>query len=634
MFFDLPWQKANTIRNQIFTDQIAIAIFKWLRTIVTRDDIIQIDYFGHTTCVQYSFPLYPHLEPDEIECAPNEATFSIKMPGGAVQEAVAGWKCIFKTAEIELWEKESRPHPLRPLRFGFSNEELRQLLTVARDSLRHYLSTKSELDKKYFLPFSQRFHVSCGVGVALWTEGKLRGSQVVENMSLVKGVAQAAIFASEDPRFEATTEADLAHMRIEITILVGPRLPYPFEDILMSQPVDPSYGYRLKSGDAIGWLFPEIFNIKSLASAGQFFEFLAKEKAGLQDEWKHAATVDAFPVVDCIEDSTHTRPLVLNGPIVDSEGIAGAFSMPESAHAAAEWLVASQQSDGGWPLYLDPLTGQEGRNDPVRIALTAYALAQFGAATSAVEFSDAARKAYAYVTKIIQKKGEPPRESSEVLTLVYAAKTAFALSLERDYRELSERVAEMIVSVPFSPIAYSQTITSFRAGFAGRSLEAQETLDRLLRRLYESSLELFDGGNDHSLAAWAEAVSAFHDTDYAEQGSRIEDWIVAQHYSDGSFPNMSGMPSPESAYTRGTAKIYEILALDPVRNTAIIERTFHWLRSMQYTEENSFFVPRHLQKKVQGGFRHDYFRQQAWIDSNAHFLIGTSRIFEGQKQHV
>ncbi len=103
-------------------------------------------------------------------------------------------------------------------------------------------------------------------------------------------------------------------------------------------------------------------------------------------------------------------------------------------------------------------------------------------------------------------------------------------------------------------------------------------------------------------------------------------WFIEQQFRDGSFPAYLGS---SFSHTRGTGKIFEALALLADKGPAL--RAGGWLAQMQYNEQNLFFVPPHFRQKLVGGLRHDYANPQAWIDSAAHFLIGTARILGGDK---
>jgi hypothetical protein len=52
---------------------------------------------------------------------------------------------------------------------------------------------------------------------------------------------------------------------------------------------------------------------------------------------------------------------------------------------------------------------------------------------------------------------------------------------------------------------------------------------------------------------------------------------------------------------------------------------------MQYLPENSYFIPEKNLDYAIGGFRHDYFNPDLWIDSAGHFLLAASRFLNADK---
>jgi hypothetical protein len=119
------------------------------------------------------------------------------------------------------------------------------------------------------------------------------------------------------------------------------------------------------------------------------------------------------------------------------------------------------------------------------------------------------------------------------------------------------------------------------------------------------------------------------ESQYREKGIRITEWFISQQHVQGSFPSATGSGF---AYTRGTGKIFEVLALRPYEHHRSLLRTFEWLQSMQYSRENVFFVKPEYHEKILGGFRHDVFNQEVWTDASSHVLLGSSQILQVMKR--
>jgi len=68
------------------------------------------------------------------------------------------------------------------------------------------------------------------------------------------------------------------------------------------------------------------------------------------------------------------------------------------------------------------------------------------------------------------------------------------------------------------------------------------------------------------------------------------------------------------------------LALEPEANEAALLSAARWLSTMQYDDQNLFFVVQSRRDLLRGAFRHDYQNTDAWIDAAGHVLLGLSRI--------
>jgi len=170
-------------------------------------------------------------------------------------------------------------------------------------------------------------------------------------------------------------------------------------------------------------------------------------------------------------------------------------------------------------------------------------------------------------------------------------------------------------------------------------------LAKLERRFLEPALRFADTAKDdfenklsrnvsQNLAGQAELVNTFNkifdltgDSRHKEFSHKIADWLISHQLSQG--PNGIFGPFAESTnsdfvYTRGTGKVFEVLADLPEFHKKL-QKTLAWLMAMQYDDGNTFFVLQEFRSKIIGGFRHDYFNQEAWIDGVGHFLLGGIR---------
>lgn len=197
---------------------------------------------------------------------------------------------------------------------------------------------------------------------------------------------------------------------------------------------------------------------------------------------------------------------------------------------------------------------------------------------------------------------------------------ALAIGKSNDAHTAAAKILERLNNLAFEPIALAQI-----AGFLKIALEqgivraeSRTYLDNLLKILKENFEKNLKNQTPLNLAVWAELVNTFVDVEQ-EFSDKVAEWLKEQQLSNGAFPEST---ISDFAYTRGTGKIFEVLALQPEKNKEAVTNALQWLLSMQYDEENTFFIPEEIRPKILGSFRHDYFNPEAWIDATGHALLG------------
>lgn len=605
-------------------------LLAWLRTILRPDDILNITAQGHTKRIRFQFPLLPGNAYEELgDTYAGKETFRIRDAAdkkGRPDDTHA-WVCIFANTKVVVYESLSRAkkHLLRPLRYGFSDQEMRDLTNIARNVLIKKLS-QQEVSEKTF-PYMHRFHLPCAVGVALWVDGALRGSQIVERVPLGKGIARAALRSLSDQRFHPLTQSDLSQVRIQISVILGPMLPYESHTI-RSNTIDPFLGYKLTHGKRTGWYLPEIFNLKRFRTEQEFINSLAVHKAHITLPHENAFTVLSMPVIDLLEAAPQeNRTLRLIGPVAEkrfSEKLPLKELVSEIAFPAAAWLERTQRSDGSFPLFINPKNGESSEENLPRTFLAANAMVRFGKSAAHGAYIQAAEKSYTYgLTRTRSHTAEIP-----LIAWIYLGQTAYELGDQETYKRITKRVANTIEKTSFEPIVHAQACSLFLLGNT-------DSVDSDLHRLCSAiALKLRDActipKNDthpqYSLARVAECIPVLEKTGHSAEAQATLRLFLESQCTNGSFPNSFDEPYPQTAYTRGTSKILEVISLYPDTCHSAIRKTLQWLACMQYTEDSSFFVPTGHRQKIAGSFRHDYFEPNAWIDTNAHLLIGASRI--------
>lgn len=595
--------------------QIVPAIL-WLGDIVNENDVILIVFPRYRRLFRFAFPIYPGDTPRRVTGKEATPTFLIGTPEECRKNTDDSRTRIFGSPLIEIWENKKRTGDVLPLRFGLTDEEKKTAFQIARDAITAFLANGAVLEDKYFLGRSRRFSIKADVGVALWVDGKIRGSWVAENNELGRGIALAGRGASRDIRFKPLAKEELDKTRIEITVMNYPRIPLSPKERVNAR-IYSEKGYMLEDENGRhGWFLPEVFNAKRFENLQEFLGDLAQKKAGIKREAWRTAKISVFEVDDFIESHDRSRPLRLLGPVVDLGGeiVDLAFVM-KHARAAADWLCSIQEEDGNMPPVIDPLFGTQKQINLPPLAFTAWALAELGHATREEKYTQAARKSFAYLKKYILTDAETGTAYRDVL-LAYVGQLALALGETKSAEDAALRIKKRLSNIEHEPITLLQ-VGNFFKQLKAFHLYAGIPLT-IAKRIFETASAQ---GGVMNLAVWAEAVNAFRGTDDAF-AIRVKEWLVSRQLSNGSFPATTSGGIP---YTRGTGKIFETLALEPQKNMAVLEKTLTWLFSMQYDKEKAFFIRPLIYPSVEGAFRHDDVNQEAWIDAAGHLLLGVAR---------
>lgn len=173
--------------------------------------------------------------------------------------------------------------------YRLTDPEKRELLRIARTTLREYLRTGQIPPGKPHLP---SLTAAAGAFVTLHGGGKLRGciGTQLERLPLFRTVQEMAIAAAtRDPRFRPVTPGELADLDIEISVLGDRARVRGPADIAIG-----THGLAIEVAGRRGLLLPQVAVDHHLQKA----EFLAQvcAKAGVAaDAWRRPdATVEGF----------------------------------------------------------------------------------------------------------------------------------------------------------------------------------------------------------------------------------------------------------------------------------------------------------------------------------------------------
>ena len=255
--------------------------FQWARNEMIDGEVISVEFLGKK--------IYYYL--DSNSHFGRKFRLSLKMPSGwkvifivfasKSYDIDNKWLCIFKVPRFEVWENKERSVTVPPLRWGLSEKTKGIALTVARDALKHFLLHKTLLSHDYFKTLPSQFYLKGNVDVALWVNGSLRGSIIVQQKLFGEGIAEAATLATRGNRFKPLEYRELPETRIEITLFSDLKAPLSANDYAKGD-IYPEKGYVLEYKKHREWFFPEVFNCTSFRNLDDFLARLAYKKTHLR----------------------------------------------------------------------------------------------------------------------------------------------------------------------------------------------------------------------------------------------------------------------------------------------------------------------------------------------------------------
>jgi len=557
------------------------------------------------------------------------------------KSGTSDWHPIFSSRDIEIWENKNL-HETAPLHFGLNGEEKKNALAIARQAATRFLEkTKLDLEAERVEDTNPRFREDATICVALWIDGKIRGSQIERNVPLHSAIEWGGVRACRDSRFRPVIREELEKARIEITIMSDLKIPLT-KRTREEDSIDPTAGYCIEKGDKIGWYVPEVFNAVRFRTLHELINKLATTKAGIPPETGVIAT---FKVEDFIEAGDGKRYLEMDGPVArqasldDEIGKNNARDILVSIGTkAASQLLAIQEQDGNIPPIFNPLTGEKKQIGWTQLCCALWGLALFGKTIGKKDFLASAEKGFAYVSAFIY---EHPTLSlnTRVASLIYFGRLAKVLDKKEDLKKITASILEYIEKLTsYEPILYAN-IASFLVEQGANDSNMINKAINFAERVETDYLQQKKSEHPFQLARYPELAMAFlyivERTGkglYIEKAKSIFAWLAEQQLENGAFP--IGTFGPPAPYSRGTGKIFEVLSVRYEEHKDVILKALSWLSSMQYDEDSLFFVRPELRNMVKGGLRHDYLNQEVWIDGTAHVLIGISRILAQEQKSI
>jgi AMMECR1 domain-containing protein len=608
------------------------SVLSWIRCTANEDDTFHLETPRARGYFCFPLPSLPNARPSRVKHSDaSRVRFAVRarrnslLAGfGFLGADEAGpdvhgsdWLPFLGLRDVQVFERDRGRGVRRPLRLGLNEAEGLSLLAAAREAAERFLQSPGGPPSTGVDRLHGRLSLRSAVAVALWTRGRLRGSVISPPGPAIRTAQTAAFWACQDARFGRLTLAELSETVIQVGLIHAPRVPVSHAEIARGEAY-PDKAVFLSQGAHHGMYMPEIFNFRRYRTWHSLAKSLAVEKVGL-GALTDQALVEVSEVTEFIDSPDRTHAVRLDGPIAclrADEAPLDEYAR-ESGRRACAWLAAIQREDGSLPLLLRPSTGKDEGSDVPRMIMTAHALAAFGDVFQFAPAIDTARRVLDW-----GHRARPAWGSGKHALLItcHLGKAALCLGDEagldsavKDVLQNSERVPDDPLNLAHAASFLNEAATKYpRALARAESLREQAHARFLQSRRTNASM---------SLAEWAELLAAFPDG--SSRASEIVAFLCKPQLPSGAFPNTT---TSSFVYTRGSGKVFEVLAQRADCPATVIERCLRWLLSMQYRADSMFFVPTEHRSRVAGGFRHDSYNPDAWIDSAGHVLLGLSRL--------
>lgn len=320
------------------------------------------------------------------------------------------------------------------------------------------------------------------------------------------------------------------------------------------------------------------------------------------------------------------------GPVIK-----GPASTPNTEHlkaaasAMADWICRLQTPGGYIPQHVDPYTSSVSlRADWPRMAFTALALGTYGQELNEPAYLKAADATADFVNSSLNDLILTTKEDA-LLIRAYLGRLALLRGREDVAAAHAHEIRGLLPEIKFRPIVFLQSASLFLELARRQVAERIDTAEKMARKAMHEWEQHMCCDEAVSFAGFAELVpilftlsiqERLQAKEFSQHYATIREWYLSHQYPDGAFPNDT---HSAFAYTRGTGKIFEALAIDKT-NSASCFRSFAWICGLQYSEESLFCVAPEFRGKIRGAVMHDTLNRTAWVDSAGHALIGAARL--------
>jgi AmmeMemoRadiSam system protein B/AmmeMemoRadiSam system protein A len=210
----------------------------------------------------------------DVRFTPVEYSNSGDSPPGDRRQVVGYWAIAV-----------TRQSPREPESFGLSKTERKALLSLARQTIAHYL-TAGRMPETAPSALPAALSTPCGAFVTLYKHASLRGcigsfETTTPLYSVVREMAVAS--ATQDHRFRPVDSSEIGDLRIEISVLTPKRRITSIGEFQLGR-----HGIYIKKGNRSGTFLPQVAKETGWTTE-EFFGHCARDKAGIGwDDWRDA----------------------------------------------------------------------------------------------------------------------------------------------------------------------------------------------------------------------------------------------------------------------------------------------------------------------------------------------------------
>lgn len=516
---------------------------------------------------------------------------------------------IYHLPGLTIYEKKSTANE-KSLRFGISKALASQLLkyirTTAVAKIKNLPKPKINefIDEKYQSTLLE----NCTLDVAVWVDGKNRGSQISEG-PLGEIIDITTLRTISDFRYKPLQENELNNCRFEFTLVHNLWLPINSETKESPEGVT----VRLMLDDITQSTFmPMVANQYDYSDFNLLKQGLVKKSAipiNSSPLYFEAGMSQVF-----VETKNHLDCFELFGvlPQVDTGSDLLSFSAKDLAHH----LKNTIDNNGFIPIVTKYDSSINLQLDRSRAGFALYSLIEYQTLS----------KDETNLPEIIRLENflenlPPTNDKNDVMKLYLAFIDVYNPKLNLINHEFTSQNIDQFLK---NDLIWTQWLR-LEIGLHRNNPEAMLTIkDKVL-----THYKLWETKKAHaSPVVFCDLIQLLEWCDLKNEQQIFYNWLCDAQDSNGGFTKAN------VRYTRGISKIAEATAGATISQN-MAEKTLNFLRSYYYDEDSMYFIPINQQPIFKGGFRFDYWNRDLWLDASSHSLLALSRLenFQNYRAH-